>query len=114
MQSAADRLARIAAKEEWSKESTMSLFRKFARLGNDFRGGNAEIDPLLRRGQVIAIAMNRLWAALRKEGNVTSANLDTSVEALRQLALAQAGFEPVKFAAALEQVEVNLELLGKP
>lgn len=115
MQSAADRLARTASKEQWSKDSTMSLFQKFARLGNDFRAaGNPEIDPLRRRGEVIAIAMNRLWAALKREGNVTSANLDTTIATLDQLARAQAGFEPVKFAAALEQVEVNLELLGKP
>jgi hypothetical protein len=115
MQSAADRLARTASKEQWSKESTLSLFRKFARLGNDFRAaGNPEINPLRRRGEVIAIAMNRLWAALKREGSVTSPNLDISIATLAQLGRAQAGFEPVKFAAALEQVEVNLELLGKP
>jgi hypothetical protein len=62
---------------------------------------------------VVAIAVNRLWAALKQDGKLSSENLDTSVAALGTLGGAQGVFDPLKFAAALEQVEVNLELLGK-
>jgi hypothetical protein len=115
MQSASDRLARSAAKETWSKDSTLALLRKVAGLGNEFRDApKGDVIAVGRRGEVVTQAVARLWAALKSEGKLKSENIDTSITALGQLARAQGGFDNIKFAAALEQVEVGLELLGKP
>ena len=115
MQSASDRLARAAAKETWSKDSTLALLRKVAGLGADFRdAAQADVIPIQRRSEIVTQAVDRMWAALKTEGKLSSANMDTTVAALGQLARAQAGFDRIKFAAALEQVEVGIELIGKP
>ncbi len=114
-QASADRLARSASSEDWNQASTTALLRKLAALGPDFRDAPpGQIDLVRRRGEVVAIAVNRLWAALKQEAKLSSENLDTSVDTVSTLGGTQGAFDPVKFAAALEQVEVNLELLGKP
>ena len=115
MQSASDRLARNAAKETWSKDSSLALLRKVAGLGKDFRDAvQADVIPLQRRAEIVTQAVDRLWAALKKEGTLKSENIDTSLAALGEATRQQAGFDRIKFAAALEQIEIGVELLGKP
>jgi hypothetical protein len=60
------------------------------------------------------MAIDRLWAALKKEGATSSDNFDAALKVLDELSRDQAQFDPVKFAAALEQLEVALELMPKP
>jgi len=114
MQSASDRLARNAAKETWDKSSTLALLQKVAGLSGEFRDAKGDAVASSRRGEIVAQAVDRLWAALKTEGKLTSETIDTSLAALGPLARAQGGFDNVKFAAALQQVEVGIELIGKP
>ena len=107
MQSAADRLAHVASKTQWSKGKTETLLRKYASLAADFRDTQPEPDELRRRGEVLVLGLDRLWAALKKEGNRSAENFDKALAILANES--KSGFEPGKFAGALEQLEVALE-----
>ncbi len=114
MQSASDRLARSASAENWNKVSTLALLNKVAGLSGEFRDAKGDAVSSSRRGEVVAQAVDRLWAALKTEAKLSSETIDTTIAGLGQLARAQGGFDNVKFAAALQQVEVGLELMGRP
>ncbi|HEX5177031.1 MAG TPA: multiheme c-type cytochrome [Chthoniobacteraceae bacterium] len=107
MQSAADRLARTASKTQWSKAKTEALLRKYASLANEFRNAQSPAEELKRRGQVLVLGLDRLWAALKKEGSRPAENFDKALTIL--VTESKSGFEPGKFAGALEQLEVALE-----
>ena len=107
MQSASDRLARTAARTEWTKAKADVLLRKYAALSGEFRQSNLDALALRRRGEVLVLAIDRLWAALKKEGGMASENFDKALVVLA--GESKAGFEAPKFAAALEQLEVALE-----
>ncbi|MDB6151740.1 MAG: hypothetical protein JWL90_193 [Chthoniobacteraceae bacterium] len=114
IQFAADRVARNASKSTWSKEKTAKQLRDYVTLSAAFR--EVDIAPVeqQRRGEVILLAIDRLWVALKKEGAAKSDNFDASLKVLGELSRGQAQFDSIKFAAALEQLEVALELMGKP
>lgn len=112
MQAAADRLSRAANGETWSRESTERLFRAYGSLAEDFRTSTADPADLRRRGEVLVLALDRLWQPLKRSGMV-SANIDTALTALNVEARAQTAFQRDRFAAALQQVEVALELLAR-
>jgi len=112
IQNASDRLARAAARQQWSKDRTKTLLRKYASLGREFREAKLEVLELGRRAEVLQMAIDRLWAALKKEGGMSSDNLDKALIALTQNARS-GGFNSAPFAAALEQIEVALELGAK-
>jgi hypothetical protein len=106
MQTASDRVARAASQTQWSKGRTNDLLQKYSALAGEFRSGDLDPMALRRRGQVLVFALERLWAALKKEGGAASENFDKALAVLR--GESQSGFEPAKFAAALEQLEVAL------
>lgn len=110
MQSAADRLARAASGGTWSRESTAKLLRKYAALSEEFRSSTADAADLRRRGEVLVLALDRLWQPLKRSG-FSSETLDTALGVLNQEARAQAAFQKDRFAAALQQIEVALELM---
>ncbi len=114
MQGAADRLARTAAQQQWDQQSTAALLRTYTVLANDFRDSKAELSELRRRGEVLVLAIDRLWTALKSEARAVSPQVDLAVRTLNGEARAQGSFEPARFGAALEQVEVALELMPKP
>lgn len=108
MQTASDRLAHLAARTTWTKTKTNALLQKYARLAGEFRDSQLDTPALRRRGEVLVLAIDRLWAALKKEGGAASENFDKALVVLD--GESKAGFEPAKFAGALEQLEVALEL----
>lgn len=114
MQSAADRLARNASGSDWNKASTMALLRKLAKSAEDFRDAQVDDIAARRRGEVAAMAVESMWSSLKTEGKLASENLDTAIKALAENVNAQGGFNRGKFAASLQQVEVALELMGRP
>ncbi len=112
VQGASERLARSASRERWSREASTTLLRKLAQTSPEFREGRVSDAELRRRAEVLTLAVDRLWQALKANG-AASSNLDTALSAAASEARAQEGFEPQRYAAALEQVEVALELLEK-
>ncbi len=45
---------------------------------------------------------------------MSSDNFEAALKVLAELSRGQAQFDSIKYAAALEQLEVALELMGKP
>ena len=76
-------------------------------MAGEFRQSTLDAVALRRRGEVLVLAIDRLWAALKKEGGMSSDNFDKALVLLA--GESKAGFEAPKFAAALEQLEVALE-----
>jgi hypothetical protein len=109
MQSAADRLARSAAREQWSREKVLKLLKDYAALSVDFRESPLPAQELRRRGEVLVLAIDRLWTALRVNTGATSEPLDAALQILAALSRGQAAFDPLRYSAALEQIEVALE-----
>ena len=113
MQTAADRVARTASREDWSKDSTLRLLKMYTGLTEDFRDGKNEPADLRRRGEVLVLAIDRLWSALKTNSKLSSENFDKALAILAGEAKRQEGFDSVRFAAALQSVEAVLELLPK-
>ena len=113
MQTSADRVARSASKETWSKDSTLRLLKLYTGLTEDFRDGKSDAADLRRRGEVLVLAIDRLWIALKANSKLSSENFDKALVVLAGESKSQQGFDPVRFAAALQSVEVALELLPK-
>jgi hypothetical protein len=110
-QFAADRLAKQSAHSIWSSEKTLQLLRTYSAASAEFRDPAVSAEELRRRGEVLVMAVDRLWSALKTEGGVKSDNFDSALRVLVDLARAQVGFDQRLFAAALEQLEVALERL---
>jgi hypothetical protein len=111
-QSSADRLARSAGKQPWTKESTLASLKKLSGLSADFREAAVPAADHRRRAELLVPAIDRHWQALKTAG-LTSPTLETALGVAATETKAQAAFQPDRFAAALEQVEVAMELLPK-
>ena len=113
MQAAADRVARSASSQQWSRESAMRTLKMFAGLNDDFRDGKTEPADLRRRGEVLVFALDRMWSALKTNSKLSSENFDKALAILAAEAKRQDGFDPVKYGAALQQLEAAIELMPK-
>lgn len=113
MQAAADRVARAASREAWSKDSTLRQLKIYAALSGEFRGGATEPADLRRRGEVLVPAIARLWIALQSNAKFSSENLDKALKVMADESKNQTGFDPAKYAASLQSIEAALELLPK-
>ena len=113
MQAAADRVARTASRENWSKESTYRLLKIYTGLTEEFRDGKSEPADLRRRGEVLVYAIDRLWAALKTNSGLSSENFDKALGILAVESKRQEGFDPARYAGALQSAEAALELLPK-
>ena len=113
MQTAADRLARTASRQDWSKESTLRLLKIYTGLAEEFRDGTAEAADLRRRGEVLVYPIDRLWTALKTNAQFSSDNLDKSLEVLGIESKRQKGFDAPAYAGVLKSVEAAFELLPK-
>lgn len=111
-QSSADRLAHSASKQPWTKESTLASLKKLSGLSADFREAAVPAADHRRRAELLVPAIDRHWQALKTAG-LTSPTLETALGVAATETKAQAAFKPDRFAAALEQVEVAMELLPK-
>ncbi len=104
MQAAADRLAQTASKIEWTRESTARLLRTLAASHLQFRDLTLDAMLLSRRAEVLVLAIDRLWAAL-KTGGAQSAELDTALRAAAAQTGAKGGFDQLLFADTLQQID---------
>jgi hypothetical protein len=109
IQSAADRLARTASGEGWTKDSTMKLFRTLATTGKEFGRTTPENSSgAAKRGYMLAVALRRLYISLRDEGNLKAPNIEKSLDGLFDLTKAETAFDGEAFARLLEQIEIEL------
>ncbi len=108
IQAGADRLAHAATREKWSKDSASALMLKLAQANEAFRDASVPVDEQLRRAQVLALALDRLWTALKANQAVPQKTLEDSLKLVAGLAKEQGGFDAQKFAGALQQVEVAI------
>jgi hypothetical protein len=109
VQNASDRLARAAAGEGWTKDSTMKLFRTFTGTSKEFGKTNAENSAAsAKRGYLMAVAMRRLYLSLRSEGGLQSTNIEKSLDALFEFTKAETAFDGEGYGRMLEQIEVEL------
>jgi hypothetical protein len=110
-QASADRLARSASVQKWTREMTLASLRQLASRSADFREGAVTGPEHRRRAEMLVLAVDRMWQALKVSG-LSSPTLETALGVAAKETKAQTAFQPDRFAAALEQVEVALELLG--
>jgi len=94
----ANELAAKAAQTEWSDAATQSLLKQLAATAPDFRDKGASARAQARRAERLVLALDRLVTTSSR------VELDADVNQLFWLARAIPGFEPDKFAAALEQL----------
>ena len=113
MQAAADRVARTASRQDWTKDSTFRLLKLYTGLTEEFRDGKNEPADLRRRGEVLVLAIERLWSALKTNAKLSSENFDKALAVLDAESKNKEGFDPARFAAALQSVEAALELMPK-
>ena len=105
MQSAADQLARNAAKTLWTKEQVAALLKEYTGLRAEFSDPKADKAELRRRAEVLVPAIDRLWRAYRKETDAGSAFSEPALDHANLVAREGEDFEPSKFASALEQLQ---------
>lgn len=114
MQSAADRLARQAARDIWSRKQVASLLRQYVSQHWEFAEAKIDRNELRRRAEALVPAIDRLWAALKKEGGTASPEVEKDINSANVLARAQDDFEPAQFATALSQLEASFNRALKP
>ena len=115
MQSAADRLARNAAHATWTAEGVAKLLGEYVSLHAEFADPKANRTELQRRAEVLVPAIDRLWYAMKKAGNVADpAGFEAALDSANLLAHEHEDFEPARFAAALEQLQSAFAKIGKP
>ncbi len=113
IQSAADRLARIASRSDWSREKTLEALRRMTATSGEFRDELQSQDLLRRRAEVLILAIDRLWQALKANGVPSNDLFEKALQISAGEARGQTGFSGARFAAALQQAEVALELTAK-
>lgn len=114
MQSAADKLARDAAKVLWTKEQVLKQLTTCVSTRAEFTNTKTDKVEQRRRAEVLVPAIDRLWQAWKKQGGSGSADFDTALDASNLLAREQDDFDPARFAAALERLELAASKLAKP
>ncbi len=114
MQSAADQLARDAAKALWTKEQVTRQLTTLIATRPEFTDPKADRTELRRRAEVLVPALDRLWIAAKKMGTPAQPEIDLALETANLLAREQDDFDPARFAAALEPLELAASKLPKP
>ncbi len=105
MQTAADQMARDAARTNWTKGQTMGQLRDCLASHAEFADAKLDQAEHRRRAEVLVPAIDRLWAAWKKEGGTDAPALNSSLDALLRLAREQEDFDAAKFATALRELE---------
>ncbi len=114
MQAAADKLARDAAKALWTKAQVAGLLGDYVSVRAEFTDPKADKVELRRRAEVLVPAIDRLWAGWKKQGGAASTDFESALDAANLIAREQDDFEPARFAAALERLEVAFQKVSKP
>jgi hypothetical protein len=113
-QSAADRLARNAAHSAWTNDGVAKLLGDYVSLHAEFADPKGKKTDLRRRAEVLVPAIDRLWRAWKKEGAVEGTTFESALDTANLLAHEHEDFEPARFAAALEQLQLAFEKIPKP
>lgn len=113
MKTAADRLARNAARTTWTKNQLIALLREYVAAHTEFGDARVGKPEHRRRAEVLVPAIDRLWAAWIREGGSASPEFETALNAAGRLAREQEDFEPAKFAAALQELEKVFRLVSQ-
>ncbi len=111
-QIAADQLAKTAAKSSWSQKRASELLKSYSALGTEFSQSELSPAELVRKSEVLVMAIDRLWVGLKKETGATSGEIDEAIVALTNLAKAQAAFNPSEFGQALNKLRDSLASLN--
>jgi hypothetical protein len=108
VQTAADRLARVASRNQWTEEQASALLKKLAATNAEFRDELQSKEVHRRRAEVLVPAIDRLWRAVKATGKTNDLLEKALLISAKEGGAQEAGFEPARFAAALLQVEVAL------
>ena len=114
MQAAADRLARKVSREVWTKNQLAAQLKKYASSHKEFADAKADRTGLRRRAEVLVPAVDRLWAALKKEGGVVTPGFEKSLNAVAVLSREGDDFAPLEFAKSLGELEAQIDPALKP
>jgi hypothetical protein len=106
VQKVADQLAIDAAKGLWTKDQVARQLGVFVKTRTDFGDPKTEKLELRRRAEVLVPAIDRLWQAQRKLGTKADPDFEKALDETALIARDQDGFEPAKFVASLERLEV--------
>ncbi len=111
MQKVADQLAGDASKGLWTKDQVARQIGVFVKSRGDFdpKGDKGE---LRRRAELLAPAIDRLWQAQRKAGAKAAPEFEKALDEIALLAKDQEDFDPAKFVASLERLEVAFSHVG--
>jgi hypothetical protein len=114
MKTAADRLARDASRTQWTKSQVLAQLKDYTAAHSDF--GDVKLDKAehRRRAEVLVPAIDRLWAAWKKEVGANLPAFETALDAVLRLAREQEDFEPLKFDSALQKLEAVLKQVPSP
>jgi hypothetical protein len=113
-QAAADQLARTAANSPWSQKRVSELLKTYSALGSEFSQSPLPPSELVRKSEVLVMAIDRLWVSLKKETGTVSGEMDQAIVALTNLAKAQAAFDPAEFGQCLDKLRDCFSRLGLP
>jgi hypothetical protein len=117
VQSAADQLAQSAAEALWTKVQIAEQVRSYVSMHTEFNS-NKDDPTNLRRAQILVPAIDRLWAAWKKESGVKSPALktafETALETAFQIVRKREEFEPATFAEALQKLDAVLKQIPSP
>lgn len=108
MQKAADALAQRAAGGTWTNNQIVGLLEKYASTHGEFDAAQSERNELRRKAEVLVPALDRLWAALKKEARLDSPAVENEMDAANILARQQDDFEPAQFAMVLRRLKAQL------
>ena len=108
MQPAADRLARKASRELWTRSQIASQLKRFASAHKEFADVKTDRTEQRRRAELLVPAIDRLWAALRKEGGVAIPDFEKALKSLADLSREGDDFAPAQFADALGKLEAEI------
>jgi len=112
VQKVADQLAIDAAKGIWTKEQVARQLGTLVKSRGDFGEPKADKLELRRRAEVLVPAIDRLWQAQRKLGAKAAPDFERALDETALIAREQDDFEPAKFVASLERLEVALSKSG--
>ena len=87
---------------------TDTLFRRLVESSAIFRDERVSAVEHRRRAEVLVLAIDRLWQALKSNGATEPADFAARLKLTADEARTQQDFDPARFAAALQQVEVSL------
>lgn len=105
MKSAADDLARSAARAPWTNDDVTKLLDNYLALEVEFRNAKAESTAQLsRRAEVLAPALYSLWRGRKKVGANDPDTSDTLLQNILRRAREGESFDPEFFADALKDL----------